>query len=1164
MLTVYDGASLVDLELPTPPEPFTLQPGEYRDFPVTLTASANGELTVESSISGYDVLGISTSADDSRFTRIGQDLDIDVVAAPDELALDLDPASGQPISKPVNLTITVRNISGAAIDNAKLDLLAVPITNVQRDPGRPIPLRLLRYVNRQGQTVLLNPGQSQRARDLALGDLAADEELTITARADAQDKARVRVTGIVRGVLTDAEGTREASGSGLDIVRIGQPKLLRVLSDDGATTVSKAGAIWNLNGTIQNISPDQTVTVRVLTQKVGNTTGTPVDDALAPSANPLGVLRELAPGERLLLSGQFTSDPEGGTRSIVNLLVAGWTPDETTGAPRELDEDEISVEEQPNGDPATQRRVAINTTDDPPAPWTSSSLAWNFTDGFARGFGRWTDGTIEFAQSAAFATVHAATWMFYLPATVYKYMSPLEREEEIERISNELAGAYAELQKISLAQAKAKVDQIVQAQFTGFWNAYETGDANAVAGMAGQLLGEATPDLVIDAAVSVIGTQKLIAHAGKTVLTKADAAQKATLASRVAAKGRKGFEPSDAIDFASATKYWGMDSALDDRLIDYAQRRKLVIAMRDRSPGSIKRLGEGALGKIEKVKSKNVNRLDVDYLGFAEEHLDFAMYKQMPNWDVIESRVLAKNPGLSGDERIELLGQVKERWWMRATEFYKERSAMRPFEQAGHIKVPSKKYGLNPIDNVKGTTYSANEVWDTRPFRNVLAGTDPKVPPTTDGLPAFQPQVNPTKSADPDFRPLTGDMDLIAILDANGKLLPLKERLQVYRELGELGFQHPESLTWVNDAGRAKYLKDFDLANSSAAEALLAYMPDGERRAVMFDSRKLFHKGAAGFMLLRGMRMTWDRVTAAITPGPALPDTAPEPADPAPDPADGETGYLGVPGDDGAEFDTGDDAPLLRENLDGSTSQWDPVSEQWVRVPSPPAGPVRSVPQSATTGRTPAGGNEVAIIGQQDVGGISRSARAAGGGSWFAAGQEIVINPGGRTQERATITAVSGPTSFRTTPLRFAHWPSETIAVVPKTRPLLPSPSPGSTPSGEPATPQTTSGNAAGTPQSAVARPTATKAPRITGTVRVGRRVQCSRGTWQGAGKLTYAYAWERRSGKRWIAIRGARTPTLTVPASVSRRQLRCSVTATNAAGSSSASSKAKTVAARR
>ena len=77
---------------------------------------------------------------------------------------------------------------------------------------------------------------------------------------------------------------------------------------------------------------------------------------------------------------------------------------------------------------------------------------------------------------------------------------------------------------------------------------------------------------------------------------------------------------------------------------------------------------------------------------------------------------------------------------------------------------------------------------------------------------------------------MTGDMDPIAVLDENGQILDLDRRLEVYKDLAKMGFQHPESLTWDNAAERAKYLFDFDLANGKG-RALLAYGPDGTRRA---------------------------------------------------------------------------------------------------------------------------------------------------------------------------------------------------------------------------------------------------------------------------------------------------------------------------------------------
>lgn len=1187
---VYDGWDNVELELDEPdPEPFTLAPLEHRDFKATLTARQTGDLTLESTIEGEDAAGDTVYDSTSAYTRLGQDFQVEVRPSPEELDLDFDPVNGKPIPKPANFDLTVTNVSGKPIENAKLDMTAVVQTQISRNPSAPKPLVWLQYTDRDGNTDLIQSATAggQIVRDLPIGDFAAGETVTLVVGAQAQEKARVRVTGIVRGVVDDEGDVREAAGSDRATVRIGQPTLLRVLPDNAAVTQSKAGQNWVLSSTIENVSPSEDVTVRVLTHKQRNTIGKPVDDSLAPTKNPMGLIKVLAPGERLLIRGDFSSDPDGGTRSIVDLMVDGWVEDAETGEERELLNDEIAILDQPNGDPATRREVSIDTTNPPPsAEWTKANLAWYFSDGMARGFGRWVDSTLESVQAIPIALKHAATWMLNVPATVYANMDPATRAATLKEIKDELGAAYAALKKVSYAQARAAVDNAIQAKLQPILTGYETGDVELYAGEVGKIVGEAAPELIIESAISAIGAYRVVSKQGLGVLAKADEAQEASKAARVASKGMNGFEPGDAIDYVQAKKYWGMDATLHRRLQDYLKDKDIVVAMRDRSPGSIKRMAEGALGKIEMVKSKNVSQLDVDFLGFAEGHLDFAMYKQMDTWPNVLKKIEEKSGGLSFFEKRELQAKVKARWKQRAEEYVVESKKMNAYidtdvgEKFGKIPVPNKKWGLNPNGNIDPEIEFA-DVWDQREFKLAEAGKSADVPGTTDGLPAFQPQIMGETLGKTGYKPLTGDMDLIAIVDKNGKILPDEERFQIYRDLAEMGFQHPESLTWNNKAGRAKYLKDYDYA-SGKGSPLLAYGPKGDVRAIKIDTRKwateLLNEGFKGFMMLQGMEMTWSAVVKAL-PKTSIGDGLPNPAD-IPDPGPGPEPYPGPPGaDEGAgDLDRGEDAPLVRKNRDGSLSVWDKDTGRW--VPAPAGTPNTSVPQTALKDPTETGDTSVAVLEQSKLG-LKGTVKALGvgraggtGTDWFVPGDQIVVNPGGANEERVTVSAVGA--SFTVSPLAKRHWPGETVALIPAKRPAgvdggqKPDSDTGTVPGGSagPSGGAQSGGTQSGgntPPPVALVRPLSEKSPKITGTVRVGRQVTCAPGTWSGTAPLTYAYAWETKtkSAKKWTAIKRQTKPKLKVPSNTAKRQLRCTVTAKNAAGSAAKSSAPKTVARR-
>lgn len=92
---------------------------------------------------------------------------------------------------------------------------------------------------------------------------------------------------------------------------------------------------------------------------------------------------------------------------------------------------------------------------------------------------------------------------------------------------------------------------------------------------------------------------------------------------------------------------------------------------------------------------------------------------------------------------------------------------------------------------------------------------------------------------------------------------------------------------------------------------------------------------------------------------------------------------------------------------------------------------------------------------------------------------------------------------------------------------------------------------------STTAAPANTVAPAVTGTANVGETLSCSTGTWTGTEPITYAYQWQRSDDgvTAWTNIAGATASTYAVPNADYQKYLRCVVTATNSAGSSSANS---------
>lgn len=95
--------------------------------------------------------------------------------------------------------------------------------------------------------------------------------------------------------------------------------------------------------------------------------------------------------------------------------------------------------------------------------------------------------------------------------------------------------------------------------------------------------------------------------------------------------------------------------------------------------------------------------------------------------------------------------------------------------------------------------------------------------------------------------------------------------------------------------------------------------------------------------------------------------------------------------------------------------------------------------------------------------------------------------------------------------------------------------------------------DATSAPTTIKTKPANTVPPSISGTPVSGHTLTCHRGTWSGSTPQTYAYRWLRGSAP----ISGATKATYVVKAADVGKQLRCRVTASNPAGSATATSAA-------
>ena len=85
------------------------------------------------------------------------------------------------------------------------------------------------------------------------------------------------------------------------------------------------------------------------------------------------------------------------------------------------------------------------------------------------------------------------------------------------------------------------------------------------------------------------------------------------------------------LKFEELERLWGLSKADFVAFQEVAEQEGVLIGVRGRSPVSVKNLEEGAVWKHENIKPKNVNDVDVAFLGFAEKDTGTVAFRTYTN-----------------------------------------------------------------------------------------------------------------------------------------------------------------------------------------------------------------------------------------------------------------------------------------------------------------------------------------------------------------------------------------------------------------------------------------------------------------------------------------------------------------------------------------------------
>ena len=274
---------------------------------------------------------------------------------------------------------------------------------------------------------------------------------------------------------------------------------------------------------------------------------------------------------------------------------------------------------------------------------------------------------------------------------------------------------------------------------------------------------------------------------------------------------------------------YGITHAQARFLATLSNAEGILIAVRSRGAGAIEWIKKfGAYMKPEWIKTKNVNRYDVDYLGYAASDLDRVVIKtDLPTDAQVIARMDAD--GLNDPvTRAEILKRLSDAARPR-TPAWTSAARAGSSRRRGPVSPSKTKFnwkdnGLDPY--AKGKTTEA-----------VFSIVDEAAAGQPDGL--------DRRRSKP--RPITGDLDLVALTKADGTPLSniVHERILRILQGPPMFIQHPETGTWIK-----KGAFDFPTKHSELSKDLpVQFAPDGLARMVKYNRGLSFFQSKLNYFI---------------------------------------------------------------------------------------------------------------------------------------------------------------------------------------------------------------------------------------------------------------------------------------------------------------------------
>ncbi len=1035
-----DGPKRADLEGRHGGSAFSLAPGRRAQFTFHLTVVQLGTIPLSSAVWGTDPMGAVTASGPDTITPQGG-LIVNVMVDKNPIKLTND-ADGNEIPQPFTATITIQNPLSTSVSNVTL---TNPMTTEKlTNDAVKVP------VKQNGDPVFNNAADPSGM----IGTIAANTTDTVTVPFQAVGDGDAQIDGLVSYANPSGSGTLTSTGNVKVLVN---PKALLALSYQlapGEGTVM-AGTPFSVVGTLTNITNSAVVHVApmfpMLTGNVGG--ANPFDIDHPPPSSVQFVLPwsgTLGGGDELSFQAVGHTVPGFGTRASISYEPTGAV-DLPDGTSRDLTSADIVVVQPDDDQPVN---VSIDDSVPPPTPASAISLIGNFTVSATQAADEWLQNTFSTVKSLGGAAADLVSTQHILSMVdtaeylvdYYASLSAAERDNYMTQVAADVL-EQTDRWGNTLTAVKAQVVSTVETWENQLLANWEARDWNAVASQLGQTFSNALLD---------VGIWFVHLPPAANAIKAADAATAATDAAKFASSVGQLIEGENLVTKVGSPlrTIFGLDDGQIAQLRAFAEKAQVQIAIRYRSSKAAYWIEQfGALPKPEAIKLKSVTDLDITFLGYPSGDEALAVLKKP-----ISKAQVAANLARQGVTDPDIISAVLQRWAQREKEYKELLPVYQKYEQEG-IQVGF-DYGAQGI--------SANaqpSVFTRRAFN---------LAPVSGQQDTWVLEMANSSGT---LKPITGDIDAVAITGTDGSMLDEPQRIAAYKALQQINdAQHGATFDWFKNGELGSSTQLSLLAEHNPGKQLLAvFDPAGNVTAQYIDPTLTVYDKAnktGRIFYSQGYRMPEALPTDfnISLPANTSPGAGTNPGFLSP----GSWGLQGpgsnqnqavdlaattsthtkrVPGISDPtvhplpavrslascrwEFDRGPGAALAYPTGAGGLEMWTAThgwrklnaSECAKRGRAHASGPLaadrvlRVLPESSIAVDATAGASTITI---SSIGHVVPGLKA-GGTPWFERGDKIVIDPGQPNQELDVVKSVS---PFRLAhKLRFAHQTGEMLGV---------------------------------------------------------------------------------------------------------------------------------------